>query len=149
MRIPLDFSIHDADAAAIRDGMLAFSEANDDASYNGAQYWLYMWIGDTNKVTAIERNDINGLPANYVLDQNYPNPFNPNTTIEYHLPKSALVNISIYNVLGQQVTTLVNSRQPAGEQKIVFDGSKLSSGVYFYKLQTDDFVQVKKMLLMK
>jgi hypothetical protein len=149
MRIPLDFSLHDADAAGVRDGMLAFSEANADLSYHGAQYWFYTWIGDTNKVTAIEDNNVNGMPDTYVLEQNYPNPFNPSTTIEYYLPKSAQVNLSIYNVLGQEVTTLVNTRQSAGEQRFVFDASQLSSGVYFYKLQADDFVQVKKMLLMK
>jgi hypothetical protein len=150
MKIPLDFSLHDSDILNTRDGMLAFSEANDDASYNGAQYWFYTWIGDTNKVTtAIEDNTEAGIVGNYRLNQNYPNPFNPSTTIEYFLPKSSQVNISVYNVLGQKVTTLLNTRQSAGEQRIEFNASDLSSGVYFYKLQADDFVQVNKMLLMK
>ena len=85
----------------------------------------------------------------FALYQNYPNPFNPSTTIEYSLAKAAKVDLSIYNVLGQKIATLVNSRQSAGIQQVVFDASKLSTGVYFYRIQADDFVQVKKMLLMK
>ena len=149
MRIPLDFSLHDSDQPGVRDGVLAFSEANDDNSWEGPQNWFYMWIGDTNKVTTGIENGKKGQPNMFALYQNYPNPFNPSTTIEYSLAKAAKVDLSIYNVLGQKVATLVNSRQSAGIQQVVFDASKLSTGVYFYRIQADDFVQVKKMLLMK
>ena len=149
MKIPLDFSLHDSDAPGTRDGVLAFSQGNDDDSWQGAENWSYVWIGDTNKVTAIEYDNQNRIANTYVLNQNYPNPFNPSTTIEYFLPKSSQVDLSIYNVLGQKIATLLNTRQSAGTQRIEFNASDLSSGVYFYKLQADDFVQVNKMLLMK
>jgi hypothetical protein len=83
------------------------------------------------------------------LSNNYPNPFNPTTHIEYALPKEDKVTLKIYNVIGQEVATLKNEIQKAGFYRVAFDGSKLSSGVYFYRLQTSAFNQVKKMLLVK
>ncbi len=85
----------------------------------------------------------------YSLLQNYPNPFNPTTTINFTLAKASDVKLSVYNVLGQKVITLVDSRMSAGQQSIVFDASKLTSGVYFYHLDIGSFSSVKKMLLLK
>ncbi len=85
----------------------------------------------------------------YELSQNYPNPFNPTTTIKYSLKKGGKVNISVYNALGQKVTELVNKVQEAGKYKVKFNASNLASGVYFYRIQSGDFVAVKKMLLLK
>lgn len=89
------------------------------------------------------------IPAYYELANNYPNPFNPKTVIEYALPREDFVALKVYNVIGQEVMVLKNEVQKAGRYRIYFDGSKLSSGVYFYKLQTSGFNQVKKMLLVK
>jgi hypothetical protein len=93
------------------------------------------------------------LPAEYSLSQNYPNPFNPSTKINYALPTSGVVNLSIYNALGQEVAKLVNNtQQEAGNFEVNFDASHLSSGVYIYRISvegTKNFVQVKKMMLIK
>ncbi len=88
-------------------------------------------------------------PLKASLMPNYPNPFNPITTIRYKLNKMAMVRLTVYNVLGQQVAILVNGAQFEGQHQITFNGSGLTSGVYFYRLQAGDEVQVKKMLLMK
>ncbi len=94
-------------------------------------------------------NQKHNLPELFNLSQNYPNPFNPSTTINYEIPKSGLVTIKIYDVLGREVETLVNEEKNSGKYKVEFDGSKLSSGVYFYKITTNNFSETKKMLLMK
>jgi len=88
-------------------------------------------------------------PLAFKLEQNYPNPFNPSTTISYQLPTSGQVTLKVYNILGDEVASLVNEEKPAGNYDVKFDASQLSSGVYFYKLQTGDFVETKKMILMK
>lgn len=87
--------------------------------------------------------------SEYSLKQNYPNPFNPATTIEYSIPKSGNISLKIFNVLGQEVKSLINQNQNAGTYRISFDASSLPSGIYFYALSADNFVQVKKMMLIK
>jgi ligand-binding sensor domain-containing protein len=88
-------------------------------------------------------------PSNFVLYQNYPNPFNPITTITYSLPYGADVSLNVYNINGQMILSLVNERQNAGYYSVRLDGSKLSSGIYFYQLKAENFVQTKKMIIMK
>jgi hypothetical protein len=83
------------------------------------------------------------------LSQNYPNPFNPNTTIKYELPGASQVSLSVFDILGRQVSVLVNERRAAGVYEVKFDGSALASGVYFYRLQTGSFVDTKRLLLLK
>jgi len=89
------------------------------------------------------------LPTVFSLDQNYPNPFNPSTTISYALPKEARVKLTVFDVLGREVETLVNETKSAGVYQAVFNSSRLSSGTYFYRLQAGEFVQTKKMILAK
>ncbi len=89
----------------------------------------------------------NPIPVNFELEQNFPNPFNPTTTIRYSLPQNSTVRLEIFNAAGQRIKTLVEKHQTAGVYEVSFDGSKLSSGVYFYRLQTDNFVRTRKMLL--
>jgi hypothetical protein len=89
------------------------------------------------------------LPAVFRLEQNYPNPFNPTTIIRYALPARTYVTLSVFNALGQQVGTLVNDTQEAGYHEVRFDGRSLATGVYFYRLQTGDFIQTRKMLLLE
>ncbi len=90
-----------------------------------------------------------GLPKHLALAQNYPNPFNPTTTIEYSLPAQDIVTVRIYNVLGQEVKTLVNEVQSPGEYKVHFDAGSMASGLYFYSVRAGQSTQVKKMLLLK
>jgi photosystem II stability/assembly factor-like uncharacterized protein len=89
------------------------------------------------------------IPAEYKLLQNYPNPFNPETNIEYSLPVRSNVLIKVYDVMGREVRTLVNETKPGGNYSVKFDASDLSSGLYFYKIQTDKFYDAKCMLLVK
>jgi hypothetical protein len=105
-------------------------------------------------ITLDSRTPTATLPTEFALSQNVPNPFNPSTIVNYALPKDAQVNISVYNVLGQQVKTLVNDMQRAGMQSVTWDGtdnsgSSVASGVYFYKIRAGDFSDTKKMLLLK
>jgi hypothetical protein len=95
-----------------------------------------------------------GLPTEYALGQNYPNPFNPSTNISFALPKAGNVEVSVYNVLGQQVNTIVSGELPAGNHTVVWDGRNtggdaVSSGIYFYRIVAGDFSQTKKMLMLK
>ncbi|MBN1302099.1 MAG: T9SS type A sorting domain-containing protein, partial [Melioribacteraceae bacterium] len=91
----------------------------------------------------------NGIPGDFILHQNYPNPFNPVTNIIYSVAEISAVDIKIYDILGRQVVTLVNEIKLPGEYSVEFDGSKLSSGIYYYKLNAGSFTAVKKMMLIK
>ena len=93
--------------------------------------------------------EFSGIPDSYKLLQNYPNPFNPSTTIYYGLPEESSVKITIYDVLGNKVMVYSEDKQEAGFHKIKFDATELPSGIYFYQLQAGDFVETKKMVLMK
>jgi hypothetical protein len=95
-------------------------------------------------------NDIITSLTNFRLDQNYPNPFNPITVINFSVPvENTLVSLRVYNSLGQEVGTLINQVVPAGSHEVNFDASSLSSGVYFYTLRAGNFVDSKKMTLLK
>ncbi len=89
------------------------------------------------------------LPESYVLAQNYPNPFNPTTTVRFDIPKEAFVKVAVFNVMGQEVETLVNQDVKAGQYKVTWDASRYASGIYFYKLIANDYVSTKKMILIK
>ena len=89
------------------------------------------------------------VPEKFELSQNYPNPFNPNTSIKYQIAISSPVSLKIYDVLGNEVATLVNEVKPAGSYEVNFDASSLSSGTYFYKLHAGNVVKTKKMILLK
>ena len=85
----------------------------------------------------------------YELYQNHPNPFNPITTINYSIPKLSFVTIKIYDVLGKEVTTLVNEEKPIGTYELSWSAANLTSGVYFYRIQAGDFIVTKKMILLR
>ncbi|MEK6552844.1 MAG: InlB B-repeat-containing protein, partial [Bacteroidota bacterium] len=93
--------------------------------------------------------DLNDRPETFNLYQNFPNPFNPTTNIRFNLSKDSMVSLKVYNILGQEIAQLINKEMPAGSYQYDFDASQLTSGLYIYKIQTENFVQAKKMLLMK
>jgi hypothetical protein len=99
-------------------------------------------------LTNIE-SELDPIIRDYSLIQNYPNPFNPTTTISYSLPLASLVQLKIFNILGQEIATLVNEEKPSGNYQVEFNASNLSSGIYLYKIQAGSFVESKKMILLK
>jgi hypothetical protein len=105
------------------------------------------WINPTTIPTSLE--NLNEKPLVYQLFQNYPNPFNPKTKINYQLSRTNEVELSIHNLLGQKVAVLVSEKQAAGRYQIEWDASEFSCGVYYYQLVTEDFREIKKMILMK
>jgi steroid delta-isomerase-like uncharacterized protein len=129
-------------------------------------WWAYDALGLMQQLTTAveEKSEATAVPTGYALSQNYPNPFNPVTMINYQLPVTSEVDLSVYNILGQRVATLVAEKQHAGSYKVEWDASKLASGVYLYQLEVQDpstgspkgsgqagqgFVQTRKMLLLQ
>lgn len=122
--------------------------------HNGSNYESVILRYNNTQVTGVESEDV--FPNKYILHQNYPNPFNPTTTIKYSIPAVTVedknfrsVQLKVYDVLGREVATLVNEKKSPGTYKVTFDASILSSGIYFYKFQTDNFVETKKMILLR
>jgi hypothetical protein len=109
------------------------------------------WIKNPTPVlTDIDYTEKHTRPAEYQLDQNYPNPFNPKTVIRYSLPVTCHLDLSIYNLLGQKVATLVSERQQPGQHQIKWDASGFANGIYFYRLQAGyNYTATKKMLLIR
>lgn len=89
------------------------------------------------------------MVTQYFLRQNYPNPFNPHTTIEFGIREKSNVNITVLNLIGEKVALLLNEEKEAGNYKLIFDASNLTSGVYFYRIKTDNFIQIKKMIVLR
>jgi len=115
------------------------------------QYGYSVWsTPHAFKTLIVDVENENGeIPTDYSLQQNYPNPFNPTTTITFSLPAAGLVNLSIYNILGEEVATLLNEELTAGNHKVTFDASQLPSGIYVYSLKANGKVLSKKMALIK
>jgi len=121
------------------------AKRNDMGAYGGNPDSIFKYV------TALEDNKTHKqyILLNYVLNQNYPNPFNPSTTIEFTLPKSELVELKVYSILGKEVSTLVSNKLNQGNHSYTFDGKNLASGIYYYQLVAGDFREVKKMIYLK
>lgn len=91
----------------------------------------------------------NQIPSKFELAQNYPNPFNPSTNIKYAISSQSMVKLAVYDILGRQVMTLVDEFKQPGRYEVSFDAGNMATGIYFYKLEAGEFVDVKKMILMK
>ncbi|MAV70765.1 MAG: hypothetical protein CMG04_08600 [Candidatus Marinimicrobia bacterium] len=147
----------DRDGVTIIDSVTFGQQVTDLSlarTIDGFDDWSFMTPtpGYTNSVLSVSSE--NSIPDKFNLFQNYPNPFNPTTIIRYDLPKDKIINISIYDLRGRSIKSLINSYQPAGHHSIIWNATNdlnepVSAGMYMYKIQTDDFRQVKKMLLIK
>lgn len=106
---------------------------------------------DTSDFTpvGVEDNKLNVIPTEFSISQNYPNPFNPSTSIKYQIPVEGIVTLKIFNILGEEVNALINKEKPAGVYELTWNAENLPSGVYFYQLQAGNFVETKKMILLR
>lgn len=129
-----------------REGQIGWSPFDNDAGWRDPSTWMYTWLGNTDVISTDVKDE---LPLQYSLDQNYPNPFNPTTQIKYSIAKAGVVTLKIYDILGRQVADLVNRYQEAGKYTVDFNASRLSSGVYIYRIESSSFTSVKKMMLIK
>jgi len=120
-----------------------------DAGDNGINEAYIYKTGAIPEQVWVVKPEKTEIPEEFRLSQNYPNPQNPTSTITYDLPKASYVTLNIYNTLGQQVASLVNEQKQSGRYDVRFDGSKLPSGVYFYRLTAGEFIQTKKMVIIK
>ncbi|MCH7771675.1 MAG: T9SS type A sorting domain-containing protein, partial [Bacteroidetes bacterium] len=94
-------------------------------------------------------SELVSYPSEFKLEQNYPNPFNPTTTIKYQIPELGLVTLKVYDILGREVKELVNAEKPVGTYEVVFNAKSLPSGIYVYELQAGDYIETKKLVLLK
>ena len=131
---------------------------NGDGADDVRDYSIYGSHGDlvgdatldiSGAIAGIELDYNNIQPEEFKLIQNYPNPFNPATTIKYQISKLSFITLKVYDVLGNEVATLVNEEKPAGKYEVEFNGSELTSGIYFYQMKTGSFIETKKMVLIK
>jgi hypothetical protein len=127
---------------------------NPSNNSNGPAFGLWVALANgtvvalPENVTSIEDFG-NTIPTEFALSQNYPNPFNPSTTIRFALPSAQQVKLTIFNVLGQQVATLVNDELSAGEYTYRFNANNLVSGMYFYRIEAGSFTEIRRMMLLK
>lgn len=119
------------------------------SGYNAATGLIEAFLLDTDFSTSIENNPLEILPTEFSLQQNYPNPFNPTTTIDFSLPENSMVILKVYNLVSEEVATLINEERDRGIHSVNFDANRLSSGLYFYKIQAGSYTSTKKMLLLK
>lgn len=139
--IPGNISILEGDLFDALRGVLFYSFGN---------YKLVPRKSDDFVGYTVSVDDLNNITVtDYQLSQNYPNPFNPVTKINYSIPEAGFVQIKIFNILGQEVASLVNLEQSSGNYSVIFDANKLSSGVYLYQINVNNYQQTKKMILMK
>ncbi len=151
--IPIDFSYDNAELLTA--GLNGFPVG--DLNWFPAQYtqWLaqrddeLQYIHNVLQTGNVGVKEVAGIPENYQLEQNFPNPFNPSTVINYTIPKAGNVTLKIFNIVGQEVATLVNGFQEAAKYQVSFNASNLSSGIYFYTINAGNFNQTKKMMLIK
>ena len=146
MRIAFEPTWHDRDAGTWQ-GNVAMSKLNNDNAYLTPSVWSHTYVGRKDGDILSTEEDI--VASSFALERNYPNPFNPTTTIEYSLGLSGPTKLMIYDVLGRELVKLVDEYRPAGTHKVVWNASSMPSGVYFYRLESSNFVRTQKMILMK
>ena len=146
--VAIEVDYNDSDTPGLdRDTKLKSYDPTDNSWQNPSLLGLARLVGSVVKSEVNEQ--IVQVITDYELKQNYPNPFNPSTTIEFALPSSGKVKLAVYDVLGREVATLIDTKMDAGRHTVSFDAARLSSGVYFYRLQTPERVITNKMMLIK
>ncbi|MFA5405401.1 MAG: T9SS type A sorting domain-containing protein, partial [Ignavibacteria bacterium] len=148
-------NIHKMNSYAITSGTQGpkpgFRYINGDSCFvlysESGPHNIWAATGCSGSITGIGNQ--NNIPYDYALNQNYPNPFNPTTSIQFSIPKNGLVKLVVYDMLGKEITTLVNEVKTAGIYIVDFNATNLSSGIYFYKITSGEFSSVKKMILVK
>jgi len=135
---------------------LTYEDMNCEAAgnYDSTAYALVLGVCNYIGLDLSQIENEASMPGSYYLLQNYPNPFNPITTLHYDLPENSFVNITIYDMLGRKVKTLINETQDAGYRSIIWDatdnnGEPVSAGIYLYQIQAGEYMQTKKMVLLK
>ena len=135
---------------ATRNTLYAVHFENKNVGWIVGEGGTIMYTSNGGSTVGVEKeSELNSLPNTYTLYQNYPNPFNPTTTITYSLPKAAFVTLKVFDGLGRKLTTLVNENKLPDKYEVKFDGTKLSSGIYYYQLSAGNFVETKKFVLLK
>jgi uncharacterized protein (DUF1778 family) len=124
------------------EGLLTFTTTDSDGDSVSVDIILVVTMSTSNEDDGL-------MPDQFSLSQNYPNPFNPSSTIRFGIPEAAVVKLEVFNLLGQRVKSLVNARKSAGYHTVTFNASDLSSGMYIYRIQAGDFIQIKRMTLIK
>jgi photosystem II stability/assembly factor-like uncharacterized protein len=131
---------------------IVFTDENNGWLFEGVSRELINIYRTTNGgiggIVSVD-NEIDFRPDGFILEQNYPNPFNPTTIIRYQIPEISFVTIKVYDVLGNEISRMVNEEKPAGEYGVEFDGDGLTSGIYFYQLRAGDYTDTKKMILLR
>lgn len=136
-----------ADSAKVLQGTIGqnfIGEASDNTRILAGGFWYQI-----SEIVLTGIDDLPEVPGQFELRQNYPNPFNPATTIVFSLPKAIKVQLHIFDVLGRSVGTLVDEKMPAGRYEIQFETRSLPSGMYFYRIQAGQFIETRKMLLVR
>jgi hypothetical protein len=118
-----------------------------DKVYQAEEYILGIY--NVSEILSVELDNLDHLPVKFKLHRNFPNPFNPTTSIQYQIAAPGFVSLKAYDVIENEITTLVNKEQPTGSYEVEFDGAGLPSGIYSYRLQAGNFVETKKMVLLK
>ena len=129
----------------LQDGYYEWTLRAVDAAYVGS----FIAVGEFSIGIVSVGDPKDNIPDEYSIEQNYPNPFNPATTISFSVPSPEFISLKVYDILGNEVATLVNEEKPAGNYELQFDASNLSSGVYLYRLSAGNFTEIKKMVLLK
>lgn len=137
---------------SVNDGLSGNAIIINSLTTNGNNIFIStndgVWKRTLTEIVSVE-NSKDNLPKDFLLYQNYPNPFNPKTEIEFRIPEHGFVSLKVYDVLGREVSTLVNEFKPAGNYRVTFDASNLPSGMYIYQMRVNNFIAAKKLLVLK
>jgi hypothetical protein len=151
--IPIDLSYSDADLLTGATGNFPVGDLNwfptQKADWEAQKEAEHTLIENAKEAGTLSIRDDANLPGKFLLRQNYPNPFNPTTTISYELTMSGLVTLKVFDVMGREVSTLVNQTQGTGNHEVVFNANNLASGIYYFSLTSQNYTVTKKMVLVR